>query len=58
MKLLENFVSRGKPLYQDEFSYCENVFSSDDTETQVLEVFVTGPCLLSVGKDSGQEITF
>lgn len=30
MKLLEIFVPRGMPLYQDEFSYHKNVFSSND----------------------------
>lgn len=51
MMLLEIFVPRGRPLYQDEFFHCKNVFSSDNKEIQILEVRVMGPCLQSVGWD-------
>lgn len=51
MKLLQIFMPRGRPLYQDEFSYYKNVFSSDNKEIQILKVCIVGPCLRSVGKD-------
>lgn len=42
MKLLQIFVPRGRPLYQDEFSYYKNMFSSDNKEIQILKVCIVG----------------
>lgn len=57
MKLLEIFMPRVRPLYQDEFSYCMNVFSLDNKEIQILEVHIVGPCLQSVERIFSSEFT-
>lgn len=50
-------MPRGRPLYQDELSYCMNVFSLDNKEIQILEARIVGPCLQSVGRIFSSEFT-
>lgn len=64
-KLLDIFVPRGRPLYQDEFSYCKNMFSSDNKETQIGGLYsgtMSTLCwkgfLPLSSQHSGQEILF
>lgn len=50
-------MPRGRPLYQDESSYCMNVFSSDNKEIRILEVYIVGPCLQSPERIFSSEFT-